>query len=143
MSDHHHTNGNFFNGLFWGALIGGGIVYFLGSQRGKELAEELKEKGLSLIDDFDELFNELEEDTLEPLTHPTTDAISLKTKTHEESPSNQLPQTDVQRVNNFSTVRVEQTEASPTERTQSYVPTHIETLQSHGRRLFSGIPKRR
>lgn len=68
MSDHHHHNSGsgFLNGLVLGALVGAGLVFFLGTKRGKELTEEIKEKGLSVFDDFEEVFSEIEEDAAPP-----------------------------------------------------------------------------
>lgn len=139
MSEHHHyhsSNNGFTGGLLLGALIGAGVALLLGTKRGKEIAEEFKEKGLSLVGEFDELLDELEEDIEEetPPAIPTTSSNETHSTQSEQKPGQQ---SDVQSQSNFSTVKVEQAGQS------SSVPSHIESLQAHGRRLFHGIPKRR
>lgn len=83
MSDHHHHNGSsgFLNGLVLGALVGAGLVFFLSTKRGKELTEEIKEKGLSVFDDFEEVFSEIEEDAPQTAPPPTAE-------TPQSSPTN-------------------------------------------------------
>ncbi|MBI2036302.1 YtxH domain-containing protein [Candidatus Microgenomates bacterium] len=85
MSDHHHHNNGsgFLNGLLLGALVGAGLVFFLGTKRGKELADEIKEKGLSVFDDFEDVFSEIEEDAPQTVPPATNGNASLG---REESP---------------------------------------------------------
>lgn len=133
MSEHHHyhsSGGGFLQGFLLGGLIGAGLVFFLGTKRGKEIADEIKEKGLSIVDDFDELLEELTEDTAVEHVPPQTASAQL------DEPAKY---SDVQTTNNYSTVNVEDTKVS----NEPPIPPHIETLQTHGRRLFTGIPKRR
>lgn len=47
------NNNQFFNGLFTGALVGAGLLYFLTSTKeGQEIKEELKEKAKEGLDDL-------------------------------------------------------------------------------------------
>ncbi len=91
MSDHHHHNNGsgFLNGLVLGAILGAGLVFFLGTKRGKELAEEVKEKGLSVFDDFEEVFSEIEEDA--PPTVPPPAAETPQSSTTNGNGSSQPP----------------------------------------------------
>jgi gas vesicle protein len=119
MSDHyHHDNqGSFLNGLILGAIIGVGVAFFLSTKKGKELANEISEKGLSLLDDVEDTVAEVEEEmqeTTSPILPPTISAANEP----EEKPASEG-----------------NGDGSP------YV--HIEALQTQGRRLFHGIPKRK
>ncbi len=44
--------GNFFQGFLWGAIIGGGIVFLLGTKKGKRLLKTITEEGLDNISDI-------------------------------------------------------------------------------------------
>lgn len=63
-----HQGGNFLQGLLWGAIIGGGIVFLLGTKKGKRLLKIITEEGLENISDIGELVeDELEEYEEEPI----------------------------------------------------------------------------
>lgn len=144
MSDHHHHYNNggsgFLNGFLLGLVAGAGIVFLLGTKRGKELVDEFSEKGLSALDDIEETFAEIEEDTgqtpsLPPSPsspHPTPDAASSP------SPSSTPSETRNPQLANATS----STNGNGGVASQSGLH-HIETLQAQGRRLFHGIPKRR
>ncbi len=52
----NNSSGNrFFDGFLWGAIIGGGLVFFLGTKKGKKLIKTLTEEG---IDNLSELLEE-------------------------------------------------------------------------------------
>lgn len=130
MNDHHHSNGpGFINGLIVGMLIGAGLVFFLGTKRGKELVDELKEEGSSFLDDFIELFDEVEEDAQPMLQAETLAQEPVSTPTPVEATPLQLTQPVPEQ---------EMKDDSP-----SPTPLYVSTLQQKGRRLFHGIPKRR
>lgn len=42
--------GHFFNGFFWGAVIGGGFAYLLSTKRGRDLLKELTQDGIDMLD---------------------------------------------------------------------------------------------
>lgn len=136
MNEHHHyhnSGGGFVQGMLFGALIGAGLAFLLGTKQGKEIADEIKEKGMLLIDDFDDLLTELAQDIpQEQIAAPT----SQNTR---PQPQETARLSDVQSLNNYSTVKVEEEKIVQ----DPPVPPHIETLQTHGRHLFHGIPKRR
>ena len=132
MSDHHHYNssgGGFLNGFLLGALIGAGLVFFLGTKRGKELAKEISDKGLSALEDAEDVFEEIEQDSGDgsPSLPPESSFPSSSTGT----PGDEVPPTTTSLTN-----------GNGNGNGGSHPPEHIQTLQAHGRRLFHGIPKR-
>lgn len=120
MNDHHHhdSGSGFLNGLILGAVIGAGIALLLGTKKGKELANEASEKGLSLLDNFEETFAEIEEDTQLPASTSQESHAPLPEPIEEEKPT-----------------------TNGNGNGSSH--PHIEALQTQGRHLFHGIPKRR
>ena len=56
--------GKFINGFLLGALIGAGVVFLLGTKKGKKLLKNLSEDGLGNITDILEQAGELEDDEL-------------------------------------------------------------------------------
>ena len=43
-------DGNFYKGLFFGVLLGVGLIWFLGTKEGEKLKKELGEKGDEFLD---------------------------------------------------------------------------------------------
>ncbi len=67
-SNESSHGGNFFQGFLWGAILGGGIVFLLGTKKGKKLLKTITEEGLENITDIGELVeDELEEYDEEPV----------------------------------------------------------------------------
>lgn len=53
MNRDHQNNkkgGHFFNGFFWGAVIGGGLAYLLSTKKGRDLLKELTQDGIDMLD---------------------------------------------------------------------------------------------
>ncbi len=52
MNNSHHEKkgGNFFNGFFWGAVLGGGFAYLLSTKRGRDLLKDLISDGVDMLD---------------------------------------------------------------------------------------------
>ena len=50
--DHNHgdEDGKFYKGLFFGALIGVGLVWFLGTKEGEKIKKQITEKGEEFVD---------------------------------------------------------------------------------------------
>ena len=44
-----HNDGGFHKGLFYGILLGVGLVWFLGTKEGKKIKEEVFSKGEDLL----------------------------------------------------------------------------------------------
>lgn len=59
MGDRDSDNG-FLLGLIIGGVIGAGAVFLFGTEKGKEVREELKEKGDDALDDLDDVLTQLE-----------------------------------------------------------------------------------
>lgn len=72
MNNHekHHEGGGgkFFNGFLFGALIGAGAVYLLGTEKGKKILNTITEYGLEGITEVDDMLEEEMEE--EELTKP-------------------------------------------------------------------------
>ena len=52
MSDnnqHNHNENNFYKGLFYGVVLGLGLVWFLGTKEGRKVKDELLTKGEEFI----------------------------------------------------------------------------------------------
>ncbi len=47
--NHNHNENNFYKGLFYGVVLGLGLVWFLGTKEGKKVKEELLSKGEEFI----------------------------------------------------------------------------------------------
>ena len=43
--NNNHSN-KFFDGFLWGAIIGGGLVFFLSTKKGKKLLETITKEGV-------------------------------------------------------------------------------------------------
>lgn len=50
--DHNYgdEDGNFYKGLFFGTLLGVGLLWFLGTKEGKKLKKQITEKGEDFIE---------------------------------------------------------------------------------------------
>lgn len=55
--DHRHQGG-FSNGFLLGALVGGSLVFLLGTKKGKEVLKMLTENGLNEVSELKELLQE-------------------------------------------------------------------------------------
>lgn len=55
---HEHSGGKFFNGLLFGALIGAGAFYLLGTEKGKKILKTVTELGLDGITEVDDMVDE-------------------------------------------------------------------------------------
>lgn len=47
--NHNHNENNFYKGLFYGVVLGLGLVWFLGTKEGKKVKEELLNKSEEFI----------------------------------------------------------------------------------------------
>ena len=63
--NNNDQGGKFVNGFLLGALIGAGIVFLLGTKKGKRLLKNLSEDGLGNITDILEQAGELENDDMD------------------------------------------------------------------------------
>lgn len=58
MSDHKANHFGFQSGIMLGIAIGAGLVFFLGTKKGKEILDEYIDIALEFFDKFDNLFEE-------------------------------------------------------------------------------------
>ncbi len=67
---HHHADSNsgFINGFLWGIVIGGCIVFLLGTKKGKKLLKLITEEGLDSLASIEEAVEEMS--TNEPVEKP-------------------------------------------------------------------------
>lgn len=105
MNNNNHHGGGFMNGFLWGLIIGGGLVFLLGTKKGKKIVKVISEG----LEEASELGNLLEEEELEEDEEPEP-TRSTQTSNGETKP----------------------------EESQSVT----ETIASHTKRFFKGIPKR-
>ncbi len=62
--DNHHGS-KFFDGLMFGALLGAGAVFLLGTKKGKKLLHAITEQGLEGVSEIGDLLEEYQEEDLE------------------------------------------------------------------------------
>lgn len=65
--NNNNSNGSFVNGFLWGAIIGAGVVFLLGTEKGKKLLKTIKEEGLEGVSGLSELVEEYSGDEEEKL----------------------------------------------------------------------------
>lgn len=53
------NNNHFLDGFFWGALIGGAAVFFVGTDKGKRLMKMITDEGLTSASKIEELVDTL------------------------------------------------------------------------------------
>ena len=87
--DNNQKGNTFFNGFLWGALLGAGVVFLVGTKKGKKLLEVLTKEGLEgvsqlgdMIDNLSEEENYQKEEEPEAKTEePQTESHALKNNT--------------------------------------------------------------
>ena len=92
--NNNNSNGSFVNGFLWGAIIGAGVVFLLGTKKGKNLLKVIKEEGLEGASELRELVEEYGNDEDEK-TEPEIDKKSTKPngeRKQEESPMSKIAQ---------------------------------------------------
>lgn len=76
----NHEDGNFYKGLFFGLLLGVGLVWFLGTKEGKKLKEQLSEKGEEFVEKAKESIDKslsegfVEDEQTETAEHPAEES---------------------------------------------------------------------
>lgn len=88
MENNNKSGNNFFSGFLLGVLVGAGLVFLLGTKRGKKLLKMLSEKGLDNVSnilkdedvtmDPDESYGDSEENT--PKKEATAKDVERKPK---------------------------------------------------------------
>lgn len=94
--NNNNSNGSFVNGFLWGAIIGAGVVFLLGTDKGKKLLKGIKEEGLEGVSELRDLVegygNEEEEyEERDAAKKQKTDKLNGEKK-QEESPMSKIAQ---------------------------------------------------
>lgn len=93
--NNNNSNGSFVNGFLWGAIIGAGVVFLLGTKKGKKLLKTIKEEGLEgasgLRDLVEEYGTEEEYEEKDVAKKQKTDKLNGERK-QEESPMSKIAQ---------------------------------------------------
>ncbi|MDO8639819.1 MAG: hypothetical protein Q7R53_02740 [bacterium] len=121
MNNNNH-GGGFLNGLLWGAVIGGGLVFLLGTKKGKKIIKVVSE-GLGDVSDIGKL---LEEDEIEDYEE---EPVSLTKKRQEKTSASSNGE--------YKSASSEESIEEDLEKPQP------ESVNSSPHRLFRGIPRRR
>ena len=80
----NNSGGNrFFDGFLWGAIIGGGIVFLLGTKKGKKLLKTISEEGVEGLSNLLEEKIEQEEDFEEQKEALSGNGVSANDAVHE------------------------------------------------------------
>lgn len=116
MNNNHNHHGNgFLNGFLWGAIIGGGVVFLLGTKKGKKLLKVITEG----LEDVSEITDLLEEDEFEDYE----DQIKVSKK--------QTPEQEKEPENQTNGELKHEDSSQP-----------IHRVVGKAKRLFKGIPRR-
>lgn len=62
MNDKQKSGGGFFNGFLWGAVLGAGVVFLVGTKRGKKLLNTLTQEGLEGVSELSDVMDDLSND---------------------------------------------------------------------------------
>ncbi|HSW98041.1 MAG TPA: hypothetical protein VLF89_09515 [Candidatus Saccharimonadales bacterium] len=73
---------NFFDGLLLGAVLGGAVVFLLGTKKGREVLKLVKEEGQDRFGKFEDMFHEYHESMREEVDDITEE---IKSATHKET----------------------------------------------------------
>lgn len=124
-----NSGGKFMNGLIWGALIGAGLVFLLGTKKGKKLLRYLTEEGLEGASALSDLIEEVEDEPLviKPKVKTSTHATNGKAVHHE--------------LKNREQEEIEEN-SSALEKITSSSQSVVKNVGGHARRFFKGIPRR-
>ncbi len=61
MNNNQKQSNGFFNGFLWGALLGAGVVFLVGTKRGKKLFKILTEEGFEGVSELGDIIEDLSE----------------------------------------------------------------------------------
>ncbi len=87
MNNNGNHGNKFFEGFIWGAIIGGAIVFLMGTKKGKKLLKAITQEGVgNLADIIDEGIDEDEFED-EVIEKPSGNGVSTDKIVREEKPS--------------------------------------------------------
>lgn len=120
-NESHHCGGTkFMTGLMWGAIIGGGLVFLLGTKKGKSIIKALSEEGIELS----ELLGDDEEEEIEEII------VRPKSKAHKQESAKAVGETEQEEDNIHQ-------ESNGIKKASA-----ISKIAKTSRRFFRGTPKR-
>ncbi len=82
MSNNQKSYNGFFNGFLWGALLGAGIVFFVGTKKGKKLLKVLTQEGLEGVSELGDVIDKLAKEK-----NYEESAVNKETPVVEDGPS--------------------------------------------------------
>lgn len=92
MNNQQNSSGGFGNGFLLGVLLGGGVVFLLGTKKGKQLLKVITEEGweraAELKDEFEGILDEYEEEDLKrqkPFVNHSTDFADTQAEKKENN----------------------------------------------------------
>lgn len=77
-----HKRNSFFDGLLFGAVLGGAAVFLLGTKKGREVLNLVKEEGRDRFGKFEDMFHAYEESMDEEVNDITEE---IKSAAHKEA----------------------------------------------------------
>lgn len=79
MNNNGNHGNKFFEGFIWGAIIGGGVVFLMGTKKGKKLLKAITQEGVgNLADIIDEGMDEDDYEEEEEIEKTQGNGISEK-----------------------------------------------------------------
>lgn len=104
MNNNDNNHGGVGNGFLWGLIVGGAVVFLLGTKKGKKLLKSITEEGLEGIGDIADLIGDdaesYEEEEEEGIVPPQAPVIVKEQNHHtngelksKESPMTKLSTT--------------------------------------------------
>lgn len=121
------SSGKFFNGFLLGAALGAGVIFLLGTEKGKKMVRALTDEGFSglanIIDDGVEDFED------EPMDE---EGVSMSEQDREED---LVPMTIKDEKLEKAVEKAEAQAKKPT--------SHVSKIHHTAKRFFRGVPKKR
>lgn len=128
MSENNNdqSSGKFFNGFLLGAALGAGVVFLLGTEKGKKMVRALTDEGFSglanIIEDTEEDFED----------EPMEEGVSMSEQDREED---LVPMT----IKDEKLEKAVEKAEAPAKKPAS----HVSKIHHSAKRFFRGVPKKR
>ena len=86
---HHGHSGGFSNGFLLGAIVGGGLVFLLGTKKGKQVLKTLTENGFEGVSELRDLLQD-EDDVIADEYMQDAEAADADSKSQSPKPSKSI-----------------------------------------------------
>lgn len=86
-NDNNKHNNKFFDGFIWGLIIGGALVFLIGTKKGKKLLKTISEEGVGSLSDILEENIDTEDEFEEEEEAGNSNGISDEKAINEVKPS--------------------------------------------------------